>query len=308
MSLHSFKSNAMVGVMLAFVTAGVYGFYAPASRAAYAEGVNAALLVYVSIFFRSSFMSLYCWHKGLPLFASKSDRQSIILGGVFQALTVVGVIGGLAYMSGPLVTIILFLFPLMMFVYMIARREISPSFLSLFSVLGALGGMSLVLDVWETETSVSLAGCSLALLAAVSTAIRLRIYGKQLETKSPIVVGAENFIVAFVMLLPFLFWKEPALPQTLAGYGWVALSVVALVLGAFGMFIGLAVTDAFTWGLLSKMEPVFVALYSALLIDEVLRTSQYAGIGIILFCLMLYQYGMREKNRKPMPLAEESAA
>ena len=243
-------------------------------------------------------MACYCHFKGQKYFVAGDDFKRTYLGGFLQAVSVCGVIGALVFLPGPLVLITLFTFPFLLLLYLIYRREMPLTAGLAGLTLLALLGLSFVLDVWSKEASLNFWGLGLALVAAVATACRMYVYGRQLEAKSPFVVGAENFIVAFLCTLPLLLWKGAELPNDLTGYLWTLLSIASLVLGSFGMFVGLALIGSFSWSLLSKLEPLFVAIYSAILLGEVLKPSQYVGMGVVLAALVAYQLTSKPKEQK----------
>lgn len=64
------------------------------------------------------------------------------------------------------------------------------------------------------------------------------------------------------------------------------------------MFYAIAILGAFQWSLITKLEPISTALYAYLVLGELLRPSQYAGMGLVLVSLGLYQlWASREKQK-----------
>lgn len=299
----SFASKS-AGFVFVLLTCALLALNPPCSRGAMADGANAVFLTVSSLFFRAVLMTVFCLHRGERPFARRGGRKLVVLGGLLQAVTGLSLYLALTSLPGPIVWIILYTFPLILLMFQVWRREMRFSTETLVLTLSALAGLSLVLDVWHA-TLTDWAAVGLSAVAAVATAARTYIYGHLVTTKSPALVGAENFIAAFVFALAFLVWQRPVLPQSLAGYGWISLVYLGSVLGSFGIFYGIRLVGTFSWGLLAKMEPVFVALFSALLLGEVLSFTQYLGIATVMASLVFYQ--LRSEARPPSQAEPELA-
>jgi drug/metabolite transporter (DMT)-like permease len=199
-------------------------------------------------------------------------------------------------LPGPLVIIIFFTHTLMLLFYMAWRGEIKLDAVTVLTTLMALTGLSLVLDLWHQKSSAELWGIALAFGAAVTAVIRLYVYGHQVRTRHPVTVGAESFLIAAALRLCVLLFGKPVAPATLTGAGYAVLGCVAMALGTFGMFYGIMMLGSFRWSLYAKMEPVLTALFSALLIGEMLKPAQYGGMAVVLGSLILYQIVDGRKN------------
>lgn len=157
-----------------------------------------------------------------------------------------------------------------------------------------------MLDIWHPQ-NLNLVGIGIAFIAAIATVIRLYVFGNQTKSRNPAIVGAEVFLFAafFALLLPI--FSSPVLPTTVVGYGWAVLSCISLVLGTFGMFYGIAILGAFEYSLLCKIEPIFTAIFSAVLIHEYLLWHQYVGMAVVLGSLALYKFGVFRAKRYVIP-------
>jgi len=282
--------NKFAGIAIAIATAIIFGAYPAASRAVYADGGNAVFIVIVTTIARALALYLFCVLLHKPLFKTKEDIKLSIAGGFFQTLSVLGIFSALVYLPGAVVIIIVFTQTLMLLFFMAWRREIKITVHTLATTLVALGGLSLVLNVWHQEQHLSYLGMGLAFMAAVATVIRIYIYGRLTKMRNPAIVGTEVFLFAAVFSLFLLFFEMPQAPESFAGYGWVALGCLSLILGTFGMFYGISILGSFNFSLLSKLEPIFTAIFSIVLINEFLTLSQYAGMIVVVISLIVYQY------------------
>lgn len=283
------KQNHKIGIIVALLTSVIYGIYPAATRAAYADGANVVFILLLTMLIRAIMMTSFCCLKRQPIFDSKKYTKKALLAGFCQAVSVIGVLGGVAFLPGPVVLIILFSHTLMLLFFMAYRKEVRLNYMTFGATLLALVGLALVLNVWETKTDANLIGIALAFMAAIATACRIYLFGQQMDVRSPAVVGAETFIVAFGFLLLLLFWRLPVAPETLAGYGWALLASLSLGIASFGTFYGIALLGSFRLSLFAKSEPIFTTLFSIWFLGEGLSLIQYAGMAVVIGSLVTYQ-------------------
>ncbi len=289
-------SPPVLGVVFAFLSALFYGLYPATARALYIEGGDAILLALCMTWVRGLSMSLFCSANGLPLFQTREDRKQALIGGFLQAGSTLSIVLALSYIPGPVAMIILFSHTILLLFFMAWRGEIKLNALNISTTIIALIGLSFVLDVWRSQPGVHWLGMGLAFVTALIAVGRLYVYGQQTETRSPIVVGAESFLVAAVLTLAVLFFQPLRLPSSLAGYAYLIVTCATVALGTFCMFFSIAVLGAFQFSLMSKMEPIFTAAFCALLVNEVLETPQYAGMVLVLGSLVFYQLLCRDQK------------
>ena len=282
--------NKTLGIFVTLATAVAFGAYPPAVRAVYADGGNAVFILLVTTFARALALYLFCVLLHKPIFKTKEDTKIAIIGGFFQAISVLGIFSALIYLPGPVVIIIVFTHTLMLLFFMAWRREIKITLHILAITLAALGGLSLVLNIWHQEQHLSYVGMSLAFMSAIATTFRVYIYGHLTKTRNPAIVGAEVFLIAAVFTVFSMFFEMPQPPASFEGYGWLSLGCLSLILGTFGMFYGLSLIGSFNFSLLMKLEPVFTAIFSIILINEFLIWHQYAGMLVVITSLIIYQY------------------
>lgn len=278
-----------LGICIAVVTAIVFGAYPAAVRGVYESGGNAVFMVIASTLTRAVFLSTYCLATKKPLFQSAEDAQKAFVGGFFQAVSVLGIFAGLVFLPGPLVLIIVFTHTLMLLLYMAWRGEIELDAFTVWTAVMALVGLSLVLDIWHVQPTSSLIGMAASFIAAVATVSRLYVYGHQTKTRSPAVVGAESFLVASLFTLVAALFQAPAMPASGVGQLFSVIACLSLSIGTFGMFYGISLLGSFQWSLFSKLEPIFTAIFSTLILHEVLAPYQYFGMIVVIISLVLYQ-------------------
>lgn len=287
------------GMFIAVISAVIFGLYHPAAKLAYADGANATFMILATTFCRAISLCIYCLIKGQPILPAAGKFGSVFTGGFFQALSIFGIIASLVFLPGPVMIIIIFSHTIMLLFYLAYRREIQLTPITVCSTLSALLGLSFVLDVWSQDSNLSLIGILLAFTGAVATMSRLYIFGKLTLELPPAVVGAQTFTMAFIFTLLIVFFEKPVAPETSEGFLWSLICCASLSTGTFGMFFGISLLGSFRWSLFTKCEPIFTALFSVILLHEVLQFSQYFGMLLVLLSLVSYQ--VLENRTKTVP-------
>lgn len=273
-----------------------FGLYPATSQLAYQEGANAIFVILVTTFFRAGALVCFCALSGKPLLERGVNWRPFLMGGFLQAASIFGIIGSLVYIPGPVTITLVFTHTTMLLLFMAARGEVRLDRVVVRTTLVALFGVSLVVDVFGNLNNLKWVGIGLAVVAAVVTMGRLYVFGQELKSIDPAVVGARMFSIALLFLLALLLFDGPVPPHSGLGYLAVALSSLSLVLGTFGMFYGIALVGAFQFSLLLKLEPVFTALFSWFVLSEVLNLSQYLGMLLVVASLIVNSYHEAKKR------------
>lgn len=289
-------SPRRLGLLLTVITAVLYGFYPSAIRTVYAEGGNTVFVILATTFTRMLVLLGFTHYAGQRIFQTKTDVRNAITGGFLQALTIIGIFASLVYLPGPLVIIIVFTHTLMLLFYMAARGEMKLTANALFASVVALLGLSFVLDIWHPQ-SLNWIGIGLAFASALGTGARMYFYGHLTRSRPPAVVGAESFIVACLLVLLCLTVQMPTLPHTPAALAWAVAGCLSIGLATLSMLYALSLLGTFQTSLLAKMEPLFTAIFAALLIGELLKPTQYAGMALVLASLAAYQWIDHRKQK-----------
>lgn len=171
--------------------------------------------------------------------------------------------------------------------------------MTILTTLIVFCGLTVVLDVWSVQPSTNWIGYGLASLAAVATTSRMYVYGHQMKTRNPAVVGAESFLVASRIVLLVAFWRLPVAPDSLAGWGWTLLCSLSLGFEALACSTALPL-GAFKWSLFAKIEPLFTTLFPSSSSVNYFKPSQYVGIVAVVGGLFVYQLLSQRKAAMAM--------
>jgi drug/metabolite transporter, DME family len=294
-----------LGILFALISASLMGLLPPASRAVYAEGGNAVSVMLANTIGRGLAMAVFCLVERRSMFTTRENIRQGLIGGLFQAIAIIGVYKATEHLPGPIVIIIVFTNTLMLLFFMAWRGDIKLDGVTILTTILALCGLSLVVGFWHQSSGSHVIGILFAFSAALATVMRLYVYGRQTKERHPIVVGAETFVPAAIFLLPFMLVQTPTLPITAIGYGYLFLGSVASVIGAFAMFYSISLLGAFRYSLFMKTEPIFTSLFSILLIHEILTPQQYIGMAIVVGSLAFYQISDHRRSRTSLPSLEK---
>lgn len=278
-----------LGILVAIGTAIFFGIYPATVRGAYADGANVVFIILLTTFFRTASTVTFCQIKGYKLFQSKTSVKTALNNGLFQTASIIGILGGMAYLPGPVVITILFSSTIMIYAFSVFNGDEKPNVMTLICVLAALSGLALSVDIHNNLNNVTFIGIGLALMAAVSTATRLYRYSQLSKQSHPIIIGAETFTFTLLFSCALMLYELPILPTSTQGWIFSFISATALAIANFGMFYGVSMLGAFRYAFISKLEPVFTTIFAFLIIHEALSPIQYLGIALVVTSLTAYQ-------------------
>ena len=277
------------GLLISIGSAMIFGLYPAAAKRVYLEGANPQFVILFTTCARALALIGFCIASGRRFIPEGKRVGPSFIGGLCQFGSIFGILSSLKYIPAPITIIVMFLHTIMLLVYSALKKEIVCGVKLGLITTAALVGVGLVVDAWHHLSSTNLIGCSLALFAAFTTAIRLYVFGKEVQEAHPIVVGSQVFLVAAICAAFWALFDGVVAPSTVEGFWWATLCSLALILGTFGMFYGIAQLGSFQWSLMAKLEPVFTASFAFLLLGETLNLSQYLGVLVILGSLIWYQ-------------------
>lgn len=296
MKLPLFQSKQeKIGIVICLCTAVVMGIGPPAAKLAYEDGANIAFVVLFTTFIR--FIALYGFAKWKKhkLFQNSRDKKLSFWAGLFQAISVIGIFGATYFIPGPIVIIINFTYSLMLLFFSAWQGRYQLNTANIIITIITLFGLALVLDIFHSGDQLSMIGVGLAIMSALATFARVYIFGIHDKGKSPSAIGAETFMVAIVILGLLSLWQTPTVPETLFGWGVISMAAISAALGSFGIFYGVSLLGSYRFSMISKLEPIFTALFGILLLSEVLSIVQYAGMFVVIFSLLSLQIFDKQK-------------
>ena len=236
------------------------------------------------------------------------DRETAVHAGVlgtFLFVSYLCMVLGCKYTTasnaGFMMSLVAFFTPLIIWV----QEKTPPSIrqtASIFITLAGVGMMCLSGDLTLNK------GDLICMLSALFYAFQMLYTERYADRNDPIVLG--TFQLAFVAAYGFAFslMLEDGLRLPASAAGWGQLLYLALGCGALGFILQTAaekLSSADHATIIYASQPVFVALFSYLLLGEKISARQIAGIFVV-FAGVLITVGRGKKRDEKITCAEEN--
>lgn len=287
-----------IGTFICLFAAVVFGLYPPAAKAAYEDGANIVFIVLLTTFMRFVAMYGFAYLNGIRTFFETSQARKLSFwGGLFQAASIVGILGGAYYLPGAVVIIIMFTYSLMLLFYSAWRGNYKLNSINIAMTITGLVGLFFVLGLMDEDVVLNPTGVMLSIVAAFATFVRVTLFSMQNKSRSPSVVGMEAYLIAFFFLCFLLPFDLPSAPHSLYGWGMALLSGLSLAIGSFGIFYGISFLGPYRFSMVTKFEPIFTVFFGLLLLGEILVLSQYIGILVVIGSLITLQIFDRQREK-----------
>lgn len=192
------------------------------------------------------------------------------------------------YLTGSLVTMIVFLHPAMIVAWesVVDRKPPGPA--KAGALILTLAGLVVIL--WDPGAVLNWPGVLMSLGAAATYAyFCIAVVEPRTHHMSSLAVTAYVITVSLVVyLLIALVKHEPLIPQTFTGLSMaVILGIVSTAFASLAFYWGIKQVGPSTAALASTFEPVFVALIGVLFVGETLTWRFLLGSVLILGALLL---------------------
>jgi drug/metabolite transporter (DMT)-like permease len=220
---------------------------------------------------------------------------------------------GINYISATAASVIIGLIPLLtpIAAYIFLKHKLKP--LHLVGLVISFTGVGLVVFAGSNDLSADILGISLMFVAVISALGYSIVLVKLLKFYNTITVMTYQNLISLVFFLPFFLILEfkdlMEIPFTLTTYmpvlklGFFA-SFLAFTLFVFSINrIGITVANMFTY-----LIPAFTAIFAYIILDEQLYLQTIAGIGVVIFGLILPHLPtlLKQKTAVPVLTLEEA--
>lgn len=219
----------------------------------------------------------------------KVDKKTLInLGvmGVFgNTFMTVFYYKAFEYLPVPLVTILLYTYPIMVFFYSAIFNKEHITLKKIVSILLAFFGCILTLDLLEGKIHYSVKGITYGILCAIFYAFMNIFTEKKLENVAPLTINAYSTLFSFISLIIF----NPLTYSTISSLNLKGISAI-IILAVFCEVIPLTLLyaaiphiGALKVSIIANLEVPSAVLISFLFLGETISITQ--GLGIILVVL-----------------------
>lgn len=272
------------GIVFALITAICLGAITTQAKIFYADGGNAMTLMLTRFLVSTLSFGLLITFRRRVFNIDRHQRLPVFLLGFIWSGSMICYLLSVESISVSLAVLVLYTYPLLVLVYSVLRRQVSPSpvLISIFCL--AFLGLYLALSSGSTKLDSSgLLFASLAGLGAAYTFIKGARIAPQLN---PLVITFWINAVGLAMIVP-LVYTQFSLPA--ASNGLIALAAATLfyVIAILCQFEALARLPATTAAFILNLEPVVSILLAAIILQEHLDSLQWLGVGLVISVLFV---------------------
>lgn len=295
------KIRGLIAVILSTVG---YGLMPLISSLAYSSGTSVESLLFTRFLVAAVIIWGLVGYLGIPFRTTWKHLLYILafslIGYTFCAHLV---FTAYQYLSGSLVTMIVFLHPAMIVAWEALVRKERPGPAKLGALALTLAGLVIIL--WDPAAVLNWPGVLMSLGAALTYAyFCIAVVEQRTRHMSSLVITAYVITVSLVgYLILALIRQEPLIPQSATGLTMsIILGIVSTAFASLAFYWGIRQIGPSTAALASTFEPVFVALIGVLFLHESLTWRFLLGSALILGALILLN-----QESTPAPKLEDTA-
>ena len=286
------RHPGVVGAVFCLLSAICFGAMAIFGKLAYDEGVTLGDLLLVRFAIAAAVMlGIVRWRGGFGTMPRRTALAAFLMGAVGYAAQSASYFAALERMDASLLTLILYVYPVLVMVGAVALRRESWSRRRVVALGLALLGILLVLT-GAAAGRFDWIGAGLGLVAALVYTAYILAGDRLLSGVSPLALtalvccGAATTYAAATVVR-----GGTALDVGVAAWGWlVALALVSTVGAIVLFFAGLARVGPSVASILSVLEPVVTVCLAAAVFGEALSTGQLLGGALVLGAVVVVQW------------------
>jgi drug/metabolite transporter (DMT)-like permease len=287
-------TSKLKGSSMILISAGLFGIMGVAAKLAYNEGANTVFVLTM----RFSIASVILWlynilpHRKQKLKVTTQQAAALFLiGGVVYYGVSMLYYGAINYIPVSLNSMIFYLYPFMVNVFMIValKERIMPA--QIVALLAAMIGS--VMMMWSPGIYINWLGVLIAFCSSVCFGAYIIMLGsrftKVLDGLDSITVT--TYLVTFAalaMLITGAFTRK--LTAGVSPKGWIAIVVIAFfstVISSIAFYLGVREIGSSKASILSTFEPVVTVSLGILVLKEILLPTQIIGIILVISAVVI---------------------
>ena len=271
-------------MLFALLTACGLGAITTQAKIVYADGGNAMTLMLIRFLVSSLVFGALLLGARKTFRVSPGERWPLLLIGAIWSGAMICYLSAVETISVSLAVLILYFYPLLVLGFALATRKLAPTPALIGLFLAAFAGLYLALSGGEVRLNP--AGFVFATLASCGAAATFILGARVAPRMSPLLMTFWVNAVGLIMILP-LIPERFALPP--GGSGQLALAAATLfyLVAILSQFQALARLPAARAAFLLNLEPVVSILLAWLVLDELLSTTQWLGIVLVISVVAL---------------------
>ena len=215
---------------------------------------------------------------------AKPQRLGLFLVGLIWSSAMICYLLSVERISVSLAVLIFYTYPLQVLIFSIFKRQVQASGLLVCLFTCAFLGLYLALS--GGELTIDSRGIMLASLASCGAAFTFVCGARVAPMMSPLLMTFWVNAVGLVIILP-LMPGQLALPESMSGNIPLITATLIYLVAILSQFQALARLPAARAAFLLNLEPVVSILLAFLVINELLSTTQWAGVVLVIGVVLL---------------------
>lgn len=283
-------NSKLKGTLYAIIAAVSYGTNPLGALSLYKEGVNANSV----LFYRFSLAAIIL--GGIMLIQKKSfkitSKELLTLGslGVLFGISSLSLFTSFHYMDAGIASTILFVYPVMVAVIMAVFFKEKVSFITILSILFALGGISLLYKN-DGGSTLSTIGVVLVMVSSLSYAIYIIVVNQAPFVMSSVKLTFYVLLFCMLTIVMHSFSSESNHLQILTTPSmWMWAGMLALVPTIISLIMMVKAVHAIgstPTAIMGALEPLTAVIIGVTVFGELFSIRLAVGILMILFAVML---------------------
>jgi len=233
------------------------------------------------------FILMYIFNKASFVITKTQLFRLAVLGAVGNTFMTVLYYISFEYLPIPMVAILLYTYPLMVFIYSTLFKKHSLSYKKLFAVLLAFFGCLLTLDILTGNFKYSLKGVVFALLCAMFYAF-MNIYSEEkLEGLEPLAINAYSTFFSLICLMTYkfpIFVFKGEVSLRLLGYTAI-LALFCEIIPLTLLYAAIKRIGSLKVSIIGNLEIPTAMLVSFFILHEQIGYMQIIGTGLVVYAI-----------------------
>lgn len=279
------------GYMYAIVSAILFGTAGIFVKLAQHTGLDSVSLLTVQYVIAVTLMFIVAFIKDRKkLYISKKQLFDMaILGGVGNTLMTVCYYRAFEYLPVAMVTMLLFTYPIMVFIYSVAFRKQKIDSKKVIAIVSAFSGCILTLNILSGELKYSIKGIVFGLLAAIFYAFMNLYSEEKLENVDALSINAYSTLFSLLTLLvyrwPGFLFKGHIRVESLTYI--IILAVFCEIIPLTLLYSAIKYIGSLKVSIISNLEIPTAIVVSFVILKEGVSIMQIVGAVLIFYSVHL---------------------
>lgn len=274
--------------ILSAILFGSAGLFVKLASALGIDSISLLTLQYI-IAVPLMFVIMFIFNKKPFKVTKKQLLRLAVLGIVGNTFMTVFYYCAYNYLPIQMVAILLYTYPIMVFIYSIVFKKNSTSYTKLFAVLLAFFGCFLALDILSSQPKYSLKGVIFGLICAMFYAF-MNIYSEEkLEGIAPLAINAYSTLFSLISLMIFkfpIFVFKGNVTKSLLLYTTI-LAIVCEIVPLTLLYASIKHIGSLKVSIIGNLEIPTAMLISFFILHEQIAGMQVVGTILVMYAIYM---------------------